>query len=146
MQHFNNQIWSRHGPGASSECLHIHSLMSHHIFIILLHLSEKLQPVYVNFRSFSAGIQRSRIQKKTRFHLWARLQIQTVSQIFKISSFFFMKHWVSFRYSLINDLFVTEGTCCLSWSTQRRKCPHGEHELHSPGCFKCRCVGMIKVQ
>lgn len=82
MQHVNNQIWSWHGPGASGEGPHVCCRTSRHV-IIILDSEEKVQPVYGGVTCFSAGIQRSRIQKKTSFHLWACIQIQTVSQIFK---------------------------------------------------------------
>lgn len=51
-----------------------------------------MQPVHGNLTSFSAGIQRSRVQKKTGFHLWARLQIQTVSQMLKTVQISSLKH------------------------------------------------------
>lgn len=75
--------------------------------------------------SFSAGIQWSRIQKKTGFYLRACLQIQTVSQIFHLSS---LSAVIIRIFSRKSSLFVTGGTRCRPSSTQQRKCPHGENE------------------
>lgn len=44
----------------------------------------------------------------------------------------FKKHRESFNYPLC----VTGGTRCPPWSTQQKKCLHGENEL-----YRCRCPG-----
>lgn len=99
------------------------SIQSVLILLNILFIRQNTCYLYVVLEHrFCAGLQRSRIQKKTGFHHRARFQIQTVSQnncigtvcddeVLAITS---------------DNLSVTGGTCCPLWSTQLKKCPHGE--------------------